>query len=546
MKYLRILCSVLILALAITVPAVVRAGEETIPLAELPPGSIVIDPSANWVYRSGNDYSGDPFKTAPVEWIVIKHNHFAPGSTLLLSRELVASCAFGDSNYWADGSLRTWLRTEFYQHLTEDFRDALQLTTTFTEDVELTDETVFLLSMTEYGEEDAYCEGNHGTDPGFFTTDEFRIAALDGTPFNYWTRSPDKDRDAMTRIIWTTGNPFMSGACGTPRGVRPAVNLSSSVRVTTTPDNKIYSFKWNTPVARNTDGDPDGYYFPGDTYSLALVGLPPAENLQVEFYVDDQPAPVLTQLSEEAGVWQLNLIANICGEADLSGEISSGLPRGQVSVIIRAENKVFGPLNTHPSGSAMVGQPWQIDGLATNLRQIADLTASSDSVVLTAEGTGSIVFAPGLTPEDFFTLNGDIAIEFKQEQKHFRVSVDTAAASFLGGQPAEITLFDFAAQLGTDLREDNFRDLIKLTVIGNDGQPTANVEDYIDSDNIRYNAEADTLAIPVYHFTDYIIGLAGQELPVTDAGVTPWLPLAALLLIAGGLLAAKRSAINSR
>ncbi len=124
------------------------------PLGSLEPGAIVVDPASVWEFKKGDNYSGDPFKTEPVEWIVVKHDHFGAGTTLLISKELVARHFYAPSgapSVWETSQIRGWLRTTFFNHLSQNFQLSIAAATTTTGGAALPGETVFLLSQTELG-----------------------------------------------------------------------------------------------------------------------------------------------------------------------------------------------------------------------------------------------------------------------------------------------------------------------------------------------------------------------------------------------------------
>jgi hypothetical protein len=118
----------------------------TIPIGDLPIGARVVDPSWEWEFRTGDNYSGSG-AVKPVTWIAVAKDHYdglQPHVTLL-AEELIGKHAFDDStnrgsryglNHWGDSGinnasrgLRPWLNSSgihsgegFYRAFSESFK----------------------------------------------------------------------------------------------------------------------------------------------------------------------------------------------------------------------------------------------------------------------------------------------------------------------------------------------------------------------------------------------------------------------------------------
>lgn len=142
-------------------------------LADLPSGTIVIDPKALWKYTYSNNYIGEPVVEAPVFWNVFEHGHYKDGATLLVSEYFVAQYDFNHINKpmgnWVDSDVRRWLRTTFYKHLSPAFKNAI--VTVDAPSVNMknqpykSNENVFLLSIVEWGLSDRANNGKVVNNP---------------------------------------------------------------------------------------------------------------------------------------------------------------------------------------------------------------------------------------------------------------------------------------------------------------------------------------------------------------------------------------------
>ncbi len=247
----------------------------TIPISDLPIGARVVDPSWEWEYRLGVDYSdrnweGDPMppgEVKPVTWIIVAKDHYdglEPHVTLL-SEELIGKHAFDNStnrghkyaeygyNHWGESGtfnatrgLRPWLNSSgihtgegFHQAFSASFKGAVLTTTVPNKEWKngsaySTQDRVFLPSTTELGDtahSDTYQIGTaypHFQGAG----NAKRVARIGGETWWYWTRSPASHTASFVRLVSYVGVTYGNFAFhGHHLGVRPALNLKSEILV---------------------------------------------------------------------------------------------------------------------------------------------------------------------------------------------------------------------------------------------------------------------------------------------------------------------------
>ncbi len=247
----------------------------TIPIGDLPIGARVVDPSWEWEYRLGVDYSdrdwdGDPTPPGEIKsvtWIVVARDHYdgLESHVTLLTEELIGKHAFDNStnrghkyaeygyNHWGESGtsnatrgLRPWLNSSgihagegFYQAFSARFKGAVLTTTVPNKEWQNgstygTQDRVFLPSTTEFGDtahSDTYQIGTaypHFQGAG----DAKRVARIGGEVWRYWTRSPDSHYGRRVRFVHYAGGFYYSAAANyAVRGVRPALNLKADTLV---------------------------------------------------------------------------------------------------------------------------------------------------------------------------------------------------------------------------------------------------------------------------------------------------------------------------
>ncbi len=251
----------------------------TIPIGDLPIGARVVDPSWEWEFRlginfSGIDYDGNPTppgEVKPVTWIVVAYNHYdlEKSHVTLLTEGLIGLFAFDDStnrghqdqhyghNHWKESGttnatrgLRPWLNSDgihsgegFFHAFSDHFKRAVLTTKVpnrewFNGDLYSTADSVFIPSTTELGDLEHTWTYRMGTTFPLFTgaTDEHRVALLGGRRMHYWLRSPFSDFGYSVRNVSSNGELYHYGfrynyANYGGNGVRPALNLKSEILV---------------------------------------------------------------------------------------------------------------------------------------------------------------------------------------------------------------------------------------------------------------------------------------------------------------------------
>ncbi len=235
-----------------------------IPLSEVEIGAKVVDPTWEWEFRTGDDYTlqtGD--ETKPVTWIVVAKDHYngIEPSVTLLSKKLVGKHVYDNSthktdygdygfNHWgksgthesANRGLRPWLNSRgihkdegFHHAFSADFKSAVIETPVPNREWEkgnsyITKDRVFIPSITELGVAshshsktagvsenlneivDVYYHIDYTTYeigaayPYFsITGNEKGIGMLNKKSYWYWTRSPDSGNEYALHSVGPDG-----------------------------------------------------------------------------------------------------------------------------------------------------------------------------------------------------------------------------------------------------------------------------------------------------------------------------------------------------
>jgi len=235
----------------------------TIPLGKLLIGSRVVDPTWQWEFKTGKNYTGKG-ELKPVTWIIVAKDHYEmkEAHVTLLSEELIGRHLFDNSkgwfdltsgkNHWGasgkgknDRGLRPWLNSigihmgeGFYRTFSERFKKTA-LTTNLPNRkwkpgiAYNTEDKVFLPSTTELGDVAQRYTYRVGTTYPYFQGKESskRVARLNGKAQLYWTRSPDSFSVFDVRGVIFTGGFFNICANDDGVAVRPALNLKSEILV---------------------------------------------------------------------------------------------------------------------------------------------------------------------------------------------------------------------------------------------------------------------------------------------------------------------------
>ncbi len=239
------------------------------PIGELPIGTRIADPSWEWEYRLGDNYSnndtdGNPVsqgEVKPVVWIVVANNHY--GATIshvtLLAEEIVGKHCFDDKidspiagsgfDHWGDSRLRSWLNSVdihdgegFYQSFSPALKKHIVSTEVPNKEWEngsayKTRDNVFIPTLCEFGITDLSYTYKIGEVFSYFHNvgNDRRKASLEQSNVPYWTRSPSNTFfgcyvihiDDSGYIGQTTWAPSYEGM-----GVRPALNIKADTLVT--------------------------------------------------------------------------------------------------------------------------------------------------------------------------------------------------------------------------------------------------------------------------------------------------------------------------
>ena len=174
------------------------------------------------------------------EWTIVAHNHFADGTTTLWKGKPVTEMPYAQSTgapIWDQSNVRSYLRGTYYNTLPSHFEDAIQTVTTHTDEtyhrdsmVTLTNETIFLFSMREYGIVSGPYEptGQEGESIPYFNNNESRILQDGNLGGDYYSRS-GWDRINIGTIRSNDGNDTFSQTDILYESyVVPALNLDSS------------------------------------------------------------------------------------------------------------------------------------------------------------------------------------------------------------------------------------------------------------------------------------------------------------------------------
>lgn len=235
-------------------------------LIDLEIGDKVVDPSWEWEFRSGNNYTPPVIETKPVVWIIVAKDHYGPGSGVtLLSEELIGNLAFdnhldepsGELGFpiWiysgtgnATIGLRPWLNSTgihegegFYNAFLLSFKDKIIKTTLpnkfFDGTPYNTQDKVFAPSRTELGDIEHFNAHQTGTVYPHFhmASDADRIAKLGSNNHSYRTRCGSTEENWSGQI--TQGGGFANHYCFFGDvGVRPALSLKAETLVSATPN----------------------------------------------------------------------------------------------------------------------------------------------------------------------------------------------------------------------------------------------------------------------------------------------------------------------
>ncbi len=234
-------------------------------LSDLPIGARVYDPTWEWEFRTGDNYTGHGEQKS-VSWIVVAKNHYGPGSGVtLLAEELVGKYCFDEreekimfgqtttgGNRWdlsgdynASRGLRSWLNATgnhadegFYRAFSAEFKRVVLNTTVPNKEWQngnaySTSDNVFIPTTTEMGDTEHNYTHPIGKSYAYFqgANNAKKVAMLGGEIWWYWTRSPDLPYGYGVRLVNSDSDFSYGRALSAGHGVRPALNLKSEVLV---------------------------------------------------------------------------------------------------------------------------------------------------------------------------------------------------------------------------------------------------------------------------------------------------------------------------
>ncbi len=182
----------------------------------------------------------------------------------------------------------------------------------------------------------------------------------------------------------------------------------------------------------------------------------------------------------------------------------------------------------------------EFGALKTNISAVLD--DLSQKLIFESPDFGKIEFSSFdidtllvINPEFLENMEEFVKISFNSEDNTLSSKVDTSALDFLSGHEATIYFFNVAKKLGvTGLTAQNVRDYIDIKVY-DDGKLVTDISDYFDWDNVTYDADTDTLTLPVNHFTEYVLG-ESSELPETGSAIVLAVSLSLLTLTGYAIL----------
>ena len=169
-----------------------------------------------------------------VPFIKLKNDYPDSGRYLVVRKDCVTADVLMNAGekYYADGRIDLWLNNEYLSTLDAATQSSIPNAGVQADSaygVAAAYRKVFLLSLYEYQmtTSDIAVMGNHIS---YFSTTDKRIATLDGTPVNHWTRSSNYPR-YIAAYITPTGEHEIGDVYTTIAGIRPAFTLPANFEV---------------------------------------------------------------------------------------------------------------------------------------------------------------------------------------------------------------------------------------------------------------------------------------------------------------------------
>lgn len=157
------------------------------------------------------------------------------GPVLVLRKNCVAQGTFADVGelYYPNSRVDRWLSDVYLYRLDAATQGVISNNgiSSRLEDNASVQRKVFLLSVNEYKLTSLDGISSEGSNQAYFTTNERRVAMLNGTPVNHWTRSINGSKDIAGYV--TASGTYGSGSpSNVVAGIRPAFRLPVDFEVT--------------------------------------------------------------------------------------------------------------------------------------------------------------------------------------------------------------------------------------------------------------------------------------------------------------------------
>lgn len=250
-------------------------NQDTLIVSDLEIGDKIIDMSWDWEFRQGSEYTvySENEVTEPVSWIVVAKDHYQPNSITLVSEYLIGFYIFDNSmlesgllagqGHWGNSGLnngkglRPWLNSTgphdgegFYQAFSSDFKSIIIPTTLDnvvwdTKETYTTQDNVFIPSLTEFGAKQEELNDSFvlGEAYPYFVDADYTILETDiknGFSYDYWARNTFERGYRLVGMITTSGIYVDWFADSNYLGVRPALTIRSSTKISSTPNEQGY------------------------------------------------------------------------------------------------------------------------------------------------------------------------------------------------------------------------------------------------------------------------------------------------------------------
>lgn len=178
-----------------------------------------------------------PENNTPVEFYVAKHNYESGlngnGRTLVVRKDCYDERVWSrQGNSYASSDIDTWLNSTYKNLLDDNIKNLIETTKFYYTignnnwNIAILERSIFLLSVTEFGESDDYANIEGEPLP---TANILKIANLNGRPVSQLTRSPYTYGTYMVWRVEDDGH-IVSGANSTIYSSRPVFTLPSSTK----------------------------------------------------------------------------------------------------------------------------------------------------------------------------------------------------------------------------------------------------------------------------------------------------------------------------